>query len=139
MWHPIDPELLAVAIANDVGVVAWGPLGSGFLTGELANVDPGDYRTNVPRLAGENLAANRDRYEPVRGLAAAWGVTPAQLALAWLLHEHPAVVPIPGSSTPAHIVENAAAAGLELDAEQWATLAAALQEFRPVGGTLFDR
>lgn len=138
MWQPIDPELLAVAMANEIGVVAWGPLGSGFLTGELTSVEPGDYRTNVPRLAGENLEANRDRYRPVRRLAGAWGMTPAQLALAWLLRQYRAVVPIPGSRTPAHIAENAAAADVVLDDEQWALLTDALAAFRPAGASLLE-
>ena len=136
MWKPIDPALLAVAKANDIGVVAWGPLGSGFLTGELAQVDPADYRANLPRLAGANLVVNRDRYAPVRGLAAAWGLTPARLALAWLLHEHEAVVPIPGSRRPAHIADNAAAADVVLDEARWAELAAAVAAFRPEGASL---
>jgi aryl-alcohol dehydrogenase-like predicted oxidoreductase len=139
MWNPIDPELLSIADAHGIGVVAWGPLGSGFLTGTLTQIGGGDYRNNVPRLAGPNLEANADRYAPIRGLATEWGVSPSQLALAWLMHQHAAAIPIPGSRTPLHIRENYAAVDIALDDEQWRELDVSLSVFRPEGATLFDR
>jgi aryl-alcohol dehydrogenase-like predicted oxidoreductase len=139
MWQPIEPQLLAIAQANGVGIVAWSPLGGGFLTGSVAQVADGDYRNNVPRFVGANLQVNTDRYRPVRDLAEEWGITPGQLALAWLLHQSPSVVPIPGSRTPAHIDENIAAASLSLDAGALARVDAALAAFQPVGATMFER
>jgi aryl-alcohol dehydrogenase-like predicted oxidoreductase len=136
MWHRADPDLLAVAGRHGIGVVAWGPLGSGFLAGEMREPPPGDYRRNVPRLSGPNLAINTQRYAHVHALAREWRLTPAQLALAWLLRQHPAVVPIPGSRSARHIAENAAAAEVTLDADQWARLDAALDQFAPVGAPL---
>jgi aryl-alcohol dehydrogenase-like predicted oxidoreductase len=88
-----------------------------------------DFRANHPRFSAGNLAANRDRYAPLRGLAAELGITPAQLALAWLLHQGEQIVPIPGTRTPAHLDENLAAAEIELDA---ATLAR-IDELAPAG------
>jgi aryl-alcohol dehydrogenase-like predicted oxidoreductase len=114
MWKPIPPELLAAADELGVGIVAWSPLGEGFLTGTVTNVGDWDFRRNAPRFQGENLALNNDRYASVRRLAEGLAITPGQLALAWLLHQHPAVVPIPGSRTPAHIDENIDAARIDL-------------------------
>lgn len=136
MWHHADPELLAAADRHGIGVVAWGPLGSGFLAGEMREPPPGDYRRNVPRLSGPNLSVNTERYAHVRALAREWRLTPAQLALAWLLRQHPSVVPIPGSRAPRHIAENAAAAEVRLGADQWARLDEALDQFAPVGAPL---
>jgi aryl-alcohol dehydrogenase-like predicted oxidoreductase len=101
------------------GFVAWSPLGAGFFAGadRLAAVD---FRTNHPRFSRDNLAANRDRYAPLRGLATELGITPAQLALAWLVHQD--VVPIPSTRTPAHLDENVAAADVDLDPETLARI-----------------
>ena len=97
-----------------MGFVPWSPLGAGFFPGPVER--PGeDFWANHPRFSPENLAANRDRYAPLRGLAAELGIAPAQLALAWLLHRGEDVVPIPGTRTPAHLDENLAAADVELD------------------------
>jgi aryl-alcohol dehydrogenase-like predicted oxidoreductase len=113
------PEAVLLPALRELGVgfVAWGPLGNGFLAGNVAEVGQDDFRRNAPRFAPENLARNRDRFAPLRGLAEELGLTPAQLALAWLLHQDENLVPIPGTRTPAHLDENLAAAGAELDAD----------------------
>jgi aryl-alcohol dehydrogenase-like predicted oxidoreductase len=98
-----------------IGLVPWSPLGSGFLTGKVTDLPAGDFRRNNPKYAGENLKANADRFAPLLGFAARLGVTPAQLALAWLLHQGPDVVPIPGTRKKERIDENAAAARVKLD------------------------
>src|SRR5208282_77444 len=138
MWHHADPDLLTVADRHGIGVAAWGPLGSGFLAGQTGEPLPGDFRRNVPRLSGPNLAVNTRRFARVRALAREWGVTSAQLALAWLLRQHPSVVPIPGSRAPHHIAENAAAVAVRLDTDQWALLDEALEQFVPVGASLLE-
>jgi aryl-alcohol dehydrogenase-like predicted oxidoreductase len=114
MWKPIPPDLLFAADELGVGIVAWSPLGGGFLTGTVTGLADGDFRQNAPRFQGDNLAVNNDRYAAVRRLALSLAITPGQLALAWLLHQHPAVVPIPGSRSPAHIDENLDAARIDL-------------------------
>jgi aryl-alcohol dehydrogenase-like predicted oxidoreductase len=128
-----DPEreLLPVLDELGIGFVAWSPLGAGFFASAPDHVGaPGeDFRTNHPRFKRENLAANRDRYAPLRDVAAQLQITPAQLALAWLLHRGDDVVPIPGTRTPAHLDENLAAADVALDA---ATLAR-INELAPAG------
>ncbi|MEU4578297.1 aldo/keto reductase [Nonomuraea sp. ATR24] len=136
MWRPIDPLLLRTAGELGVGIVAWSPLGNGFLTGTVQQLGENDFRHNAPRFSAENLAANNDRYAPIRGLADRLGITPAQLALAWLLHQDDHVVAIPGSRTPAHIRENVEAAGITLHADTLATIDEALGRFEVTGGTL---
>jgi len=89
-------------------------------------------------MSGENLAANNDRFGPIRSIATELGVTPGQLALAWLLHQHPSVVPIPGSRRPEHISENNAAATITLPDSLLARIDAAREKFRPAGATIMD-
>jgi aryl-alcohol dehydrogenase-like predicted oxidoreductase len=96
----------------------------------------GDFRHNAPRFAGDALARNNDRYAPVRDLADGLGLAPGQLALAWLLAQDPHVVPIPGSRTPAHVVENTEAARIVLDVDTLRRVDDALAAFEPEGGTL---
>ncbi|WP_190818368.1 aldo/keto reductase [Saccharopolyspora pogona] len=116
-----------------MGVVAWSPLGGGFLTGTVREVAEDDFRRNIPRFDAARLAANNGRYTPIRSLAAELGITPGQLALSWLLRQDPAVVPIPGSRTPAHIAENLEAARIGLPAGTLARVDQALREFAPLG------
>jgi aryl-alcohol dehydrogenase-like predicted oxidoreductase len=125
-----DPEreLLPVLRELGIGFVAWSPLGAGFFAAPVSVGKPGqDFRTNHPRFRPENLAANRDRYAPLRGLASELGITPAQLALAWLLARD--AVPIPGTRTPAHLDENLAAADVVLDDDGLARI----DELAPAG------
>jgi aryl-alcohol dehydrogenase-like predicted oxidoreductase len=111
-----DPEreLLPVLKELGIGFVPWSPLGAGFLAGSADTIGD-DFRANHPRFRPENLAFNRDRFAPLRELAAELELTPAQLALAWLLHQAPDIVPIPGTRTPSHLDENLAAADVALD------------------------
>jgi aryl-alcohol dehydrogenase-like predicted oxidoreductase len=136
MWRPIDDDLRAAADDLGIGVVAWSPLGGGFLTGSVTAVGDDDFRRNAPRFQGANLAANNDRYAPLGAIADRLGVARGQVALAWLLHQHPAVVPIPGSRTPVHIAENLAAAGIELDGDTLAEIDALLAQMTPAGVAL---
>ena len=128
-----DPEsqLLPVLKELGIGFVPWSPLGAGFLAGSADQIGD-DFRTNHPRFTRENLAVNRDRFAPLRGLAADLQITPAQLALAWLLHQAPNIVPIPGTRTPSHLDENLAAADVTLDA---ATLVK-IEELAPAGAAV---
>jgi aryl-alcohol dehydrogenase-like predicted oxidoreductase len=116
-----DPEdqILPTVRELGIGFVAYSPLGRGFLAGRWKRVEdlaPGDWRRNNPRFQGENFARNLAVAEQVRGLAREKGCTPAQLALAWVLAQGEDIVPIPGTSDPARLEENAAAAGVKLSA-----------------------
>ncbi|WP_255306034.1 aldo/keto reductase [Streptomyces sp. Wb2n-11] len=136
MWRPVDPELLAAARELGVGLVAWSPLGAGFLTGTVGEVKEGGFRRQMPRFDAANQQANKDRFAPVRAVAEELSITPAQLALARLLHQDEHVVPISGSRTPARIRENLAAARVELPAGVLGRLDAILAQTRVEGGTL---
>jgi aryl-alcohol dehydrogenase-like predicted oxidoreductase len=117
LWtRGVERELLPTARELGVGIVAWGPLGNGFLAQPVTALDEGDFRHNSQRFRGETLMRNVDRFAPFRELAAELGVTAAQLALAWLLHQGDDIVPIPGTRNPEHLESNVAAARIELDA-----------------------
>src|SRR5271156_3149639 len=113
-----ETELLALCEELEVGFVSWGPLGQGFLTGQITPDtkfdDPSDLRSSFPRFTPEALKANFAVVDFLRGLAARKGSTPAQIALAWLLAQKPWIVPIPGATKLAHLDDNLAASGLEL-------------------------
>ena len=108
-----------------IGFVPWAPLGSGFLTGTVARLGDDDFRRRHPRFSDANLRRNTDRFAPVRAIAEELGISPAQLALAWCLHQGEQVVPIPGTRTPAHLDDNAAAADVVLDPDVLARIDAA--------------
>ncbi len=122
-----DAEADVLPACRELGIafVPWAPLGSGFLTGTVAQVADGDFRTRHPRFSADNLARNTDRFAPVRAIADELGITPAQLALAWCLHQGEQVVPIPGTRTPAHLDDNAAAADVVLAPDVLARIDAA--------------
>jgi aryl-alcohol dehydrogenase-like predicted oxidoreductase len=121
LWsREIEDEVLPMARAHGVAVVAYCPLGRGLLTGGVTAPDgfaPGDSRATNPRFAPDNFAHNYAQVIALREIAARYDRTPAQLALAWLLARGPDVLAIPGSKRVAHVLENAAAATLELSAE----------------------
>jgi len=129
LWRrEAEHELLPACRELGATLVAWCPLGSGFLTGTVDELHPKDFRQRNPRFAGENLETNRDRFAPLMELATELGITSAQLALAWLLHQE-GVIPIPGTRRLERLAENAAAAEVTLDA---ATLAR-IEELAPPG------
>jgi aryl-alcohol dehydrogenase-like predicted oxidoreductase len=135
-----DPEgeLFATVRELGIGFVAYSPLGRGFLTGRFASqsdVAEGDFRKNNPRFQGENFDRNRALVERVRALAAEKGVTPGQLALAWVLAQGGDIVPIPGTTKTKHLEENVAALDISLSPDDLARLDAAA----PKGGTAGDR
>ena len=122
-----DPEegVLDTCRALGIGFVAYSPLGRGFLTGRFRSVDdlaPDDWRRNNPRFQGENFQKNLDLVARVEALAGKKGCTPAQLAIAWLLSRGDDIVPIPGSTRPERVEENAAATAIKLSADEIAAL-----------------
>ena len=126
-----DPEdgVLAACRALNIAFVAYSPLGRGFLTGAIRQVNdlaPGDYRRQTPRFQSDNLAANLRLVKRVEELAAKKGCTPAQLALAWVLAQGPDLVPIPGTKRRQRLVENLAALDVPLGKDELAELSAAI-------------
>jgi aryl-alcohol dehydrogenase-like predicted oxidoreductase len=126
LWERgLDDDVLPTVRELGIGLVPYSPLGRGFLTGTVVRAEDypaGDYRRNDPRFQGEHFDQNVKAAEVVRELAAAKGVTPAQLALAWLLHQGEDVVPIPGTKRRDRLEENLAAADIELTEAELAEL-----------------
>ncbi|MGW4943019.1 aldo/keto reductase [Actinoplanes sp. NPDC004185] len=124
-WREPERDVVPAARRLGVGLVPYSPLGRGLLTGVLpASYGDGDFRRDDPRFAGEHLTANLALVEELTAMAAAYGIRPGQLALAWLLAQGPDVVPIPGTRSPARLAENAAAARVRLNDADLAALAA---------------
>ncbi|MEU8232686.1 aldo/keto reductase [Actinoplanes sp. NPDC048967] len=124
-WREPERDVVPAARRLGVGLVPYSPLGRGLLTGVLpASYGDGDFRRGDPRFAGEHLTANLALVQELATIAAAYGISPAQLALAWLLAQGPDVVPIPGTRSPARLAENAAAARVQLNDADLAALSA---------------
>jgi aryl-alcohol dehydrogenase-like predicted oxidoreductase len=122
LWtRDVEEEILPTLRELGIALVAYSPLGRGFLSGRFSSpeeLDEGDFRRYGPRFTGANLAQNLKLAERVKELAGEKGITPGQLALAWVLHRGEQIVPIPGTKRVGYLEENLAAADLELsDAE----------------------
>ena len=135
-----DPEADILPTVRELGIgfVAYSPLGRGFLTGRFrtdADLADSDFRAQHPRFQADNRTRNLALVDRVRAIAADKGVTAGQLALAWVLSRGDDVVPIPGTTTRAHLDENLAAADLRLTADDIARLDAAV----PAGAVAGDR
>lgn len=123
----VEAELLKTTRELGIGFVAYSPLGRGLLTGAVkpGSLDASDARAQrFPRFEGENLAANLKLVDAVKAIAQARGVTPGQVALAWLLGQGADIVPIPGTKRRKYLEENCAAAEVKLTAEELAKLSA---------------
>ncbi|MFC4854066.1 aldo/keto reductase [Actinophytocola glycyrrhizae] len=121
--------VLPTALELGVGVVPYSPVGRGMLTGDLdtmRNLPDDDFRRGLPQFQGENLGRNIALAERVHGLAKTLGVTPVQVALAWLLAQDEHIAPIPGTKRVAYLEENAAAAGVTLNPDQLAEITSAV-------------
>ncbi|AZS38648.1 General stress protein 69 [Microbacterium lemovicicum] len=122
-----DPEreILPALAELGIGFVPFSPLGKGFLTGTVDTTTgfaDGDIRSSIPRFSEENRAANQALVDHVRQLAEGKDASPGQVALAWLLAQHPWIVPIPGTRRTSRIRENAGATAVALSADELADL-----------------
>ena len=130
LWERnLEPRIIPLLIQLGIGLVAFAPLGRGFLTGHVQRAEEypqGDYRRGDPRYQGGNFDANMRAASVVRDVAARKNATPAQIALAWLLSRGPGIVPIPGTKRRAYLEENVAAADVRLTHDDLAQLERAL-------------
>jgi aryl-alcohol dehydrogenase-like predicted oxidoreductase len=125
-----DPEgsILPTLRELEIGFVPYSPLGRGFLSGKISSPDdfaPDDFRRTQPRFTGENFYQNLKLVDRIKKIAQNKGITPGQLALAWLLAQGEDIVPIPGTKRPAYIEENVAAVNIVLTPAEMAQIEAA--------------
>jgi aryl-alcohol dehydrogenase-like predicted oxidoreductase len=133
-----EPEVLPTCRELGIGFVPYSPLGRGFLAGRFDSpdeLDEDDFRRRGPRFTGDNLEANRRLAAKVAEVARDKGITPAQLALAWVLAQGQDVVPIPGTKRRTYLEQNAAAVDVELSQEDLKRIDA---ELPPVAGARYD-
>jgi aryl-alcohol dehydrogenase-like predicted oxidoreductase len=139
LWsRDVEEEVLPTIRELGIGLVAYSPLGRGFLTGRIAaaeDLEQGDFRRHNPRFQGENMSRNLELVSRVREIAADKDCTPGQLALAWVMAQGDDVVPIPGTKRRTYLEQNVAAVELRLDAEDLQRL----DEAAPVGAAAGDR
>ncbi|PRD16998.1 aldo/keto reductase [Pantoea coffeiphila] len=135
-WREPEQEILPLLEELGIGFVPFSPLGKGFLTGAIkagTTFGDDDFRSKVPRFAADALEANEQLRVLLAGIAAEKGVTPAQIALAWLLAQKPWIVPIPGTTKLHRLDENLAAADVALTQHELRQIAQALETVKITG------
>lgn len=137
LWERnLEPRILPLLRELGIGLVPFSPLGRGFLAGGVRRAEeypPDDFRRGDPRFQGANFDANVAAASVVRDVALRKGATPAQVALAWLLHKGDDIVPIPGTKRRRYLEENVGAAILVLDGAEMPALDAALAPEKVAG------
>ncbi len=135
-WREPETKLFPTLEELGIGFVPFSPLGKGFLTGKIDEntaFDSSDFRNSIPRFDPEARKANRAFVELLAGVAGRKNATPAQIALAWLLAQKPSIVPIPGTTKPARLEENIAAANVELMPEDLGEIETGAAQISPRG------
>ncbi|MCL6371384.1 aldo/keto reductase [Pectobacterium atrosepticum] len=138
-YRGVENEILPVLEELGIGFVPFSPLGAGFLTGKIDENTPferSDFRTAVPRFSPEARKANSVLVDVLKTLALRKGITPAQLALAWLLAQKPWIVPIPGTTKPHRLKENLGSASVGLTVEDRMEIDEAVSTISVVGERL---
>ena len=139
LWsRDVEVQVLPALRELGIGLVAYSPLGRGFLSGRFsgpADLDEGDFRRSQPRFTGENLEANRRIVAKLGEIAAEHGCTSGRLALAWVLAQGEDIVPIPGTKRRTYLEENLAAADIALTQDDLDRIDA---ELPPVAGERYD-
>lgn len=137
LWtREVENSVLPACRELGIGLVAYSPLGRGFLTGRFqhtAAFESGDFRASLPRFQPENLVRNRPLAEVIAALAADKSCSAAQIALAWLLAQGENIVPIPGTCNPVHLQQNAAALAVNLTPQELTALRQAVTALPVVG------
>jgi aryl-alcohol dehydrogenase-like predicted oxidoreductase len=140
-WRRPEQGMLAACAELGIGFVPFSPLGKGFLTGTVdtsTTFAENDLRAQIPRFAGPALEHNLALVDAVKSIAAGKGVTPGQIALAWLLAQHPWIVPIPGTTKPHRLQENLAAADVAFTPAELDRLDGLSAQFEIKGGRYPD-
>jgi aryl-alcohol dehydrogenase-like predicted oxidoreductase len=135
-WREPEAEILPTLEELGIGFVPFSPLGKGFLTGKMdknTTFDSKDFRSTVPRLSPENLKANLAFVDLLAQVAQHKNITPAQIALAWLLAQKPWIVPIPGTTKLHRLKENLGAVTVKLSSEELQELDTASSKIKVQG------
>jgi len=135
-WREPEAEIFPVLEELGIGFVPFSPLGKGFLTGRFdaqTKFDPGDFRSVIPRFSEDNIRTNQAFVALIETIAKAKAVTPAQVALAWVLAQKPWIVPIPGSTNVSRIAENCGAASVVLTQDDLQTINDGVSKIDAVG------
>jgi aryl-alcohol dehydrogenase-like predicted oxidoreductase len=141
LWRGPEKEVIPLCEELGIGFVPWSPLGVGFLTGAIdakTRFAEGDIRRIESRFSPENLPQNLALVDLVKSWAERKQAMPGQIALAWLMAQHPWIVPIPGTTQMAHMLENIGAAALDLTPSEVAELNAAVSSIEIRGARLPD-
>jgi aryl-alcohol dehydrogenase-like predicted oxidoreductase len=139
LWRGAEKEIIPLCQELGIGFVPWSPLGVGFLTGaidENTRYAPGDIRGGESRFSGENLVTNMALVNLLKKWATQKEATPAQLSLAWLQAQKPWIVPIPGTTQMAHMLENTAADGINFKAAELSAFTTELNAIKVTGERL---
>jgi aryl-alcohol dehydrogenase-like predicted oxidoreductase len=135
-WREPEAEIIPTLEELGIGFVPFSPLGKGFLTGKIdenTTFDSSDFRNTVPRFSPEARKANQALVDLLGSIARRKSVTPAQIALAWLLAQKPWIVPIPGTTKLHRLQENVAAASVELSPEDLRDIESAASHIQAQG------
>ena len=143
LWERnLEPRIIPLLRELGIGLVPFAPLGRGFLTGTVRRAEEypeGDFRRGDPRYQGKNFDANMRAASIVRDIATRKGATPARIALAWLLHKGPDIVPIPGTKRRSYLEDHAGAADVRLTPAEMTQLDAALAPEKIAGPRYSER
>ncbi|HLP74426.1 MAG TPA: aldo/keto reductase [Bacteroidales bacterium] len=135
-WREPEAEIIPTLEELGIGFVPFSPLGKGFLTGKISETttfDSKDFRSTVPRLSPENLKANMVFVDLLKGIAVRKNVTPAQVAIAWLLAQKPWIVPIPGTTKIDRLVENLGGASVTFSKQELQEIEPGAAKIKPAG------
>ncbi len=141
-WRKPDAEVLPTLEELGIGLVAYSPLGKGFLTGKMdknTKFESSDFRSTLPRFTPEALKANQGVVDLLGSIAKQKGATPAQIALAWLLAQKPWIVPIPGTTKLNRLEENIGAVSIKLTPEDLRNIGAAASKIQVEGARYPER
>lgn len=135
-WREVEKEIFPVLEELGIGLVAYSPLGRGYLTGKLdinTNFTENDNRGELPRFQKETMQANQALLDFMKEIADEKSVTTAQLAIAWILDQKSWIVPIPGTTKESRILENIASTSIHFDSKEKEKIASALKKIRIIG------
>jgi len=134
-WREPEKELFKVLDELNIGFVPFSPLGKGFLTGKLSrdNIKSDDIRASIPKFSKEAMEINQKFVDFIKDFAAQKSITPAQLALAWVLNQKPYIVPIPGTTKLHRLEENLKAADIVLSKDELNTINSEISKIELVG------